>query len=267
MVIIFDVMGTLLDTSAVTPVVRRVTNGKVSAKQFMHHVITYAMATSLTAEHAPFEVIAGSVLEMCAAAYGNSASNEDLRKLNKRLRSLPPFPDVKPALLRLHERGLRLVVLSNAGPEMLDEQLRRARLRKFFEQVLSVDTTGRFKPTLQVYRDAVNRLGGGPHEALMVAAHPWDLLGAARAGLRTALIRRPGVAAYPGGLEPSYSAGDLGEFADQVSGTVRERAGKSHPWLLAGCGVALGLAGAVLGGSPRPKSEEVLRAKAATATH
>jgi 2-haloacid dehalogenase len=47
-----------------------------------------------------------------------------------------------------------------------------------------------YKPQPAVYRLALDRLALDPDRTLMVAAHPWDLRGAARQGLRTAYIQR-----------------------------------------------------------------------------
>jgi 2-haloacid dehalogenase len=56
------------------------------------------------------------------------------------------------------------------------------------------------------------KLGIDPKDALFVAAHPWDLDGAAEHGYRTALVLRPGVSAPAEAYD--YQAVDLGELAD-----------------------------------------------------
>jgi 2-haloacid dehalogenase len=48
-----------------------------------------------------------------------------------------------------------------------------------------------YKPAPEVYLTAVRLLGMQPDEVMLVAAHPFDLKGARRAGLRTAFIDRP----------------------------------------------------------------------------
>lgn len=241
MVIVFDVMGTLLNPAPVAPLVKRASRGRMNVKQFFDEVTTYAMANTLSGEQPSFESVAAAVLQMTAAAHGQETDAEDLAKLRKRLGGMPPFADVKPSLERMHDRGLRLAVLSNANTELLQEQMKRSKLAKYFEQVISAEAARRFKPAKEVYELALERLGGNPHEMLMVAAHPWDLLGAARVGCRTALIDRTGKAAYPGVPEPNHVAKDIDEFADQLLGVTTEKKSSSSGWLLAGAGVALGL--------------------------
>ena len=99
---------------------------------------------------------------------------------------------------------------------MRSEQIAGAKLSEYFERVLSVSEVNRFKPARQTYEFAANSLGVGPREILMVAAHPWDLMGAAAAGCQTAFIRRPGKALLPGALHPTYEANDLTELTAQL---------------------------------------------------
>ena len=70
------------------------------------------------------------------------------------------------------------------------------------EQFLSVDDAGIWKPHPDAYAYAVRTMGVEPADAMLVAAHPWDIDGAARAGLATAYVNRaaaPVSAAFPGG--------------------------------------------------------------------
>ena len=43
----------------------------------------------------------------------------------------------------------------------------------------------------------------------MVAAHPWDLMGATRVGLHTAFVNRPGTALHPDAERPDHVVADL----------------------------------------------------------
>jgi 2-haloacid dehalogenase len=65
------------------------------------------------------------------------------------------------------------------------------------EQFLSVDDAGIWKPHPDAYAYAVRTMGVEPHDAMLIAAHPWDIDGASRAGLRTAYVDRKGTP-YPG---------------------------------------------------------------------
>jgi 2-haloacid dehalogenase len=111
--------------------------------------------------------------------------------------TLSVHPDVPAGVRALRARGLRLVTMSNGAAAVAEKLLGDARLRGEFEHVLSVEDAGVWKPAPGAYGYVAQVCGVAPADLLMVAVHPWDLDGAARAGLRTAWVDRTG-APYPG---------------------------------------------------------------------
>ncbi|MDJ0460091.1 HAD hydrolase-like protein, partial [Arthrobacter sp. NQ7] len=55
-----------------------------------------------------------------------------------------------------------------------------------------VEDAPAWKPARSSYEYAAARTGTDPGSMLLVAVHPWDIHGAARAGLRTAWLNRTG---------------------------------------------------------------------------
>jgi 2-haloacid dehalogenase len=106
-------------------------------------------------------------------------------------------PDVAPGIHALQETGVRLVTLSNGAAAVAERLLAGAGLREAFELLLSVEDAGIWKPAPGAYAYAARACGVDPAELLMVAVHPWDLHGAAHAGLHTAWINRSS-RRYPG---------------------------------------------------------------------
>ena len=86
-----------------------------------------------------------------------------------------------------------------------------------FERLLSVEDAGIWKPAPGAYRYAAGACNVSTTEALLVAAHPWDIHGAARAGMATAWINRDG-SPYPGHFAgPDHTLAAL----DQLPGRLR----------------------------------------------
>jgi 2-haloacid dehalogenase len=104
--------------------------------------------------------------------------------------ALPPFSDAEVALGALVDAGHRLAVLTNSGADAGRRTIEAAGMVSRFERILGVDAVKAFKPHPATYRYALEELGCGAGEVTFVAAHPWDLAGAADAGMRTALIAR-----------------------------------------------------------------------------
>jgi 2-haloacid dehalogenase len=127
--------------------------------------------------------------------------------------NLPVHPDVPAGVRALRAAGHRLATLSNGAAQVAAGLLGRAGVRDQFEALLSVEDAGAWKPARAAYLYAADQLGVQPAEATLVAVHPWDIDGAARAGLRTAWINRTG-AAYPAHLtSPERTVRTVGELA------------------------------------------------------
>jgi 2-haloacid dehalogenase len=65
--------------------------------------------------------------------------------------SLDPFPEGPPVLRRLRGAGLALAIVSNGTPGMLATAVENAGLGCAFDQVLSVEAVGVYKPHPAVY--------------------------------------------------------------------------------------------------------------------
>lgn len=126
-------------------------------------------------------------------------------------------PDVPSGVRALRAAGLRLLTLSNGAVHVAERLLEAAGLRAEFEQVLSVDDAGLWKPAGRAYTLAVRQTGLVPDELLMVAVHPWDLHGASRAGLRTAWLDRDG-GRYPAYFQaPDFVVREIGALVDVLA--------------------------------------------------
>lgn len=115
--------------------------------------------------------------------------------------SLELHPDVAPGLRALHATGLRLVTLSNGSVGVAEALFEKSGTRDLFEELYSVEDAGVWKPAPGSYLWAAERCGVPGEEMCLVAVHPWDIDGAARAGLQTAWVNRDG-RRYPAYLTP-----------------------------------------------------------------
>ena len=118
-----------------------------------------------------------------------------------------PFPDVKPALSELRERGLRLVIASN-WDWSLPQWVERAGLDGLVDGTASSAVVGAAKPAPDVFREALRLAGAEPAEALHVGdSLEGDVHGARGAGIRAVLIQRGGEP--PDGVEAIRSLAAL----------------------------------------------------------
>jgi 2-haloacid dehalogenase len=111
-------------------------------------------------------------------------------------------------------------MLSNGHVALLVDLARHGDLR--FDCVLSAELARAYKPAAAPYRLAARLLGVTPAELMLVAAHPWDLEGARKAGLQTAFVDRP-LEHGPGSAgrefaDATLSVADLHELAERLTG-------------------------------------------------
>jgi 2-haloacid dehalogenase len=171
---------------------------------------------TVTGSYRTFGEIGLAALAMTAEQAGVELREEDRDAIAAQLRRLPAHPEVPGALERLRRGGLRLAALTNSTEEVAGAQLEHAGIIELFEQVLSADTVRRLKPAPEPYLLAAERLGVPVGQVRLVAAHAWDLAGAARAGCATAFVARPGKVLDPLVEAPDVIGADLGEVADRI---------------------------------------------------
>ena len=107
-----------------------------------------------------------------------------------RASTLVLYPHVQYALLELVKRGLSLAVVSDAPRKQAWLRLASLQLHNLFDHVVTFEDTGMRKPRPEPFQKALDLLGVGPREALMVG--DWaerDMVGAAQLGIRTVFAR------------------------------------------------------------------------------
>ena len=215
-VIVFDLMGTLLNFQALDAYFERFFGDSAVRKEWFTQTLQLAMAAMLTNAYEDFEVQADTGLEMTARRYQVSMLGEEKNLILGTLRKLRPYPEVAQGLQRLRDAGLRVAALTNSTAQAAEAQLTYAGLRDHFEQVISADEVRRFKPAPELYHLAARRLSVEPEGMWLVAAHDWDVTGALRAGCAAVFVARPGQVMNPFGPQPEVKGADLGEVANKI---------------------------------------------------
>lgn len=144
------------------------------------------------------------------------ASADEVKTFLECWRELSPFPEVKDALPRLHEK-YRLVALSNGDPWFL-EHLAKNRIQYDFDAVISVEQAGgAFKPHPGVYRKAATMISLEVGECMMVSANSFDVVGARACGMRGAWVDRYDLPYEDTPYQADVMVNDFTELADAVT--------------------------------------------------
>lgn len=217
-VVVFDVNETLSDME---PLARRFGEVGVSedtAKLWFTSVLRDGVSLAAAGTSEKFGRIAEDALRVVFSHIEiNRGTDEAVEHVMSGFQALAVHPDVASGVNGLAELGLRLVTLTNGSSDTARGLLERSGLRDRFEAVLSVDDAGVWKPAREAYAYAARACCVEPGSMLMVAVHPWDIDGAARAGLRTAWVDRTG-APYPGYFtQPDITVVSMAELPGRVT--------------------------------------------------
>jgi 2-haloacid dehalogenase len=214
--VVFDVNETLLDLRALEPAVERIFGQKGALRLWFANFILYSAALTVAGCYVPFADLGTAVMKMLADADGIDVREADKAELVEKFSTMPPHPDVVPALARLRNAGFRLFTLSNNLLDVQTRQLEHAGISALFERRFSVDEVKLQKPAPQAYDHVARQLGVEPSRLCMVACHTWDTLGAVAAGWEAALIKRVGNDVLGVGPQPQTVGDDLNDVADQL---------------------------------------------------
>jgi 2-haloacid dehalogenase len=167
------------------------------------------------------DVVHRRQIEAVARKHGLSTLEDaDFDAIRDAWHALSCWPDVPGGLARLRGKFIAasLTILST---RLIIDSCKPAGI--VWDAVISCEMIGAYKPRPEAYLRAAKWLQVPPPKCLMVAAHEFDLAAAARAGFKTAFVRRPdewGVGrARPAevtDLKPDYLAASFEDLADQL---------------------------------------------------
>jgi len=219
----FDLFGTVLDLAgSLAPFIAKFLQARGSGVdprrfweqwRYRQRVEQY-QDNILMLGHSGYLETARRALVYILGLNGVAASREEVQEFMKAWQELSPFPDVRPALEKLKSR-YRLVALSNGEPQFLDHLVKN-RICWKFDEVISVQVVGAFKPHPGVYLRAAGILRLGPNECLMVSANSFDVMGARACGYRGAFVNRYGLPYEDTPYQPDVVVKDFKELADAL---------------------------------------------------
>ena len=188
----FDAYGTLFDVYSVTALCDQLYpgNGSALAQLWRAKQLQYSFLRTLMGRYKDFWQLTEDGLVYATKSLKLVLTPDRKKRLMEAYLSLAAFPDVKPGLEALKAQGIRLAILSNGEPKMLEAVATSAGLGPLLDAIVSVDELKIFKPSPKVYRLASNRLKVNPGEMGFVSSNSWDVNGAGSTGLRTFWIQR-----------------------------------------------------------------------------
>ncbi|MDB6176093.1 haloacid dehalogenase type II [Paracoccus sp. Z330] len=196
MIYVFDAYGTLFDVDGAAriaaqsdPSLQDIWAG-LSA-DWRRKQLEYSWLRAITGDHVDFWQVTAEALDWSVERHGATA--DQAARLLDLYRHLPAYPEVPGVLDDLRAKGARTAIFSNGSPQMLIDATQSADLGNCLDALLSVETTGRFKPASESYRIVTDHFDCAPSEVRFVSSNGWDIYGATRFGFETHWVNRAGL--------------------------------------------------------------------------
>ena len=218
--IVFDAYGTLFDVYSIGALAERLFPGKGTAlaELWRDKQIEYTRLRTLSNTYKPFWEITQDALVFSCRKLGLDLSLDAQTQLMGQYAKLQPFAESLAVLKALKADGLKLAILSNGNPEMLDAVVRAAAMSSLFTQVISVDSVKKFKTSPDAYQLGPDMLGVAAKDSLFVSSNAWDICGASWFGYRTFWVNRANAPMEELGITPNgegRTLDDLHRFIQQ----------------------------------------------------
>ncbi|MBH0083314.1 haloacid dehalogenase type II [Salinibacterium sp. SWN167] len=195
----FDVNETLSDLSPVGDAFETVGAARELASSWFASILRDGFALTAVGSEARFLDIAATNARNALSSSALSLPIDDaVDAVIAAFSNVSLHSDVVPGIRSLHEAGHRLFTLSNGPASNAERMLTEAGVADVMAGFLSVEEHSSWKPARASYETALARAGTAldTTAVYLVAVHPWDIHGAAAAGLSTVWVNRSG-ANYP----------------------------------------------------------------------
>jgi 2-haloacid dehalogenase len=214
--ILFDINETVLDLASLRPKFEAVFGDAGVTSTWFAMLLHTSTVCALTEVKTGFAELAKTMLDAIAARRGVEISDGQRSDILGGFASLSPHPDVVPALMRLRTTGYRTVAFTNSSLQLVTDQMTNSGLADHYDQIISVEETGSFKPDAKVYRYVAEQLQRPIGELRLVATHDWDTHGAIAAGMLAGYIDRSGAPYHPLYKRPDVFGSEMVNIVDQI---------------------------------------------------
>jgi 2-haloacid dehalogenase len=188
--IIFDAYGTLFDVNSAAEMCKNKIGDKWEnfSNYWRMTQLEYTFLRTLMDRYKDFWQITEDSLDKSMKVYkiDNSLKKELLNLYKK----LSVFPEAKQTLIKLKEKKLKLAILSNGTPALLNGLINSNNLNDLFDDIFSIDEVKVYKPSSKVYELPIKKYQIKKEEIAFLSANTWDVSGGGNYGYSSIWVNR-----------------------------------------------------------------------------
>jgi 2-haloacid dehalogenase len=187
---VFDAYGTLFDVnSAAAKCKKKLGNRWQSfANAWRTTQLEYTWLRSLMKRHKNFWEITEDSLDHTMETFKiKQGMRNELLNLYK---ELSPYPEVKECLEELKSKKIKIAILSNGTPDLLKGLVESNNIQNYFDDILSIETVGIYKPDSKVYDMPIKKYNCKPENICFMSSNTWDVSGGGVFGFNAVWVNR-----------------------------------------------------------------------------
>jgi 2-haloacid dehalogenase len=105
-------------------------------------------------------------------------------------KELSPYPEVKECLENLKAKKIKIAILSNGTPDLLKGLVESNNIQNYFDDVMSIESVGIYKPDSKVYELPIKKYDCKPKNICFMSSNTWDISGGGVFGYNTVWVNR-----------------------------------------------------------------------------
>ncbi|HEY9859827.1 MAG TPA: HAD-IA family hydrolase, partial [Candidatus Obscuribacterales bacterium] len=176
---VFDIIGTCFNLENPRQQLIAIGAPPQALELWFAQTLRDAFALSHAGGYCPLKQVLEAKLPRTLKVLGVEANAEQQAQAIAAFSQLELQPDALEAFQKPTQAGWQLIALTNGREDSTRKLLEQAGSLEYFADVFSCDAIQKTKPHPEVYDLPRQEIVG---EAWMIAAHAWDIAGAARAG-------------------------------------------------------------------------------------
>jgi len=215
--IAFDIYGTLIDPMALGEVLKEIIGEKAPAFNALWRdkQLEYSFRKAAMNQFNHFSECTKQALEYCDSIFKTELSESQINQLLGLYRKLPAYSETETILKALKEKDHELIAFSNGKKDDLISLFENANILSYFDQIISVDEVGIFKPAPEVYNLLIQKSSSPIENTWLISSNAFDIIGAASIGLKTIWLKRNPAAVFdPFGIEYTKTCDSLSDVVD-----------------------------------------------------
>ena len=131
-------------------------------------------------------------------------------------KKLSPYPEVKQCMEGLKSKRIKIAILSNGTPQLLTELVKSNNIENYFDDIMSIESVGIYKPDSKVYEMSIKKYNCKPENICFMSSNTWDVSGGGVFGYNAVWVNRSNKIFDKLSYKPKFVISNLQELLEII---------------------------------------------------